>query len=198
MVLPIVVAVIVIATYFFTQSKSKALESVKKVESYEYVDKLKKEIKSKEKKGREELIKNVSKSKTKYSPKFEKFLKQKKSKKNLSKETHKERAIRERIEYPSKAGNANLKILLKDKKFLDKKMQVNVLRNTKPRKWLISLQGVKSKYLKNYNLPEYEVTRIQGLAFKNKYKFTELKDQYGSYGYSGFMSLTDYLKLKFD
>jgi hypothetical protein len=188
MVLPIVIAVIILAGYFFTQSKSKALESVKKVESYEYVDKLKKEIKSKEKKGREELKKNISTVK-KY---------QKKSKEKSSKETHKERAIREAIEYPSKAGNSNLKILLKDKKFLDEKMQVNVLRNSKPKKWLISLQGVKSKYLKNYNLPEYEVTRIQGLAFKNKYKFSELKDQYGSYGYSGFMSLTDYLKLKFD
>lgn len=122
------------------------------------------------------------------------YLKQKRK----IKETHKERAIRERIEYPSKSGNANLKILLKDEKILKEKLQVNVLRHSKPSKWTISLQGIKSKHLKNYNLPEYEVTRKEGLAFKNKYKFTELKDQYGSYGYKGFMSLIDYLELKFD
>ena len=75
MVLPIVIAVIILAGYFFTQSKSKALESVKKVESYEYVDKLKKEIKSKEKKGREELKKNISTVK-----KYQKKSKEKSSK----------------------------------------------------------------------------------------------------------------------
>jgi hypothetical protein len=64
MVLPIVIAVIAIATYFFTQSKSTISEQTKKIDSYQHIDKLKKEIKSKEKKGREELknknIKNLT------------------------------------------------------------------------------------------------------------------------------------------
>jgi len=60
MVLPIVVAVIILAGYFFTQSKSTARMAVKQVESNERINKLKKEIKSKEEKGREELKKNIN------------------------------------------------------------------------------------------------------------------------------------------
>ena len=60
MVLPVVIAVIAIATYFFTQSKSKVSTAVKEVKGNERIDKLKKEIKSKEEKGREELKKNIN------------------------------------------------------------------------------------------------------------------------------------------
>tara|TARA_B110001454_G_scaffold205284_1_gene214759 strand:+ start:1744 stop:2274 length:531 start_codon:yes stop_codon:yes gene_type:complete len=77
MVLPIVIAVIAIATYFFTQSKSTARIAVKQVESNERIDKLKKEIKSKEKKGRERLRRN--------DPNYLKY--QKKSKEKSSKDT---------------------------------------------------------------------------------------------------------------
>ncbi len=85
MVLPIVIAVIAIAGYFFTQSKSTARMAVKQVESNERINKLKKEIKSKEEKGREELKKNISTVK-----KYQKKSKEKSSKDTKPKLTNKE------------------------------------------------------------------------------------------------------------
>ena len=117
MVLPIVIAVIILAGYFFTQSKSKALESVKKVESYEYVDKLKKEIKSKEKKGREEIKKGVGNY-----PKYQgKLFGKNINVKNTLKKRNSKKSVKDRKEYEKLHGI--IKSTSKESKEYQKRIQ---------------------------------------------------------------------------
>mgnify|MGYP006106743631 CR=1 FL=1 len=117
MVLPIVLAVIVIATYFFTQSKSTARKAIKEVESNERIDKLKKEIKSKEKKGREEIKKGVGNY-----PKYQgKLFGENRNVKNILKKRNSKKSVKDRKEYEKLHGI--IKSTSKESKEYQKRIQ---------------------------------------------------------------------------